>query len=371
MPKTPARAAKKTAQKQLKNTSKRTNVIIIVSIALFIVIVAAAAFYAITVMPMQRAILTVGKDSIKTSYFLKRVLLNSNGDLSSTLDLLTEELIVKQQASNYGVAPVTTADIDTYMRDLAKGTNDAITDADFNQWLDGQLSSTGLSANEYREIVGHEIQYQRLTDILTANIQSVAPQVHLSAIFYGSEEEAAAAKAEIDGGTDYATVAAAAGQGDGDLGWMPLDIINNADLETTISSLDVGKCSDPASYMYYNSSNTLTISYLLIMVSEKSNAMEMTENQLTTLKVIAVNDWFNIQESNITITFHGLNGSTDLDDRTSTWLTYQVEKLIEQLSANTTTTTTTITTTTTVTTTTTTTITPTTPSTTTNSSTSS
>jgi hypothetical protein len=350
--KTPSRAAKKAAQSVAtpplqKNTSKRRNVVTIASIALVVVIVAVIIFYIAAILPMQRTILTVGNDNIKTGYFIRRVVANPYGNVSSTIQLLTAELIIKQEAATYGVAPVTEQAIDTYLREEANSslsndtttdstatptTTPTLSDAEYDKWFDEQLANTGLSTKEYREIAGREIQRQRLTNILSADIPSTMPQVHLWAIVYSSNSAALAGKAKIDGGTDFSAVAVTAGQtNNGDQGWMPL-VVLPTDLKNAASTLEVGKCSDPISYVQSSSSSSsgTTTSYILLMISEKSDAMPLTADQLTILKNNGLTNWLNTQASNVKITFHGLHGSTTLDTQTSTWLDYQVQKLAKK-----------------------------------------
>ena len=123
--KTPSRAAKKAAQavvtsRPAKTNPKRRIIITIASITTVVVIIAALAYYLIAIAPMQSIILTVNNDNISTGYFLKRVVANPNGsDVSSTLQGLIGEYIIKQQAATMGVAPVTDAAIDAYLRDEA------------------------------------------------------------------------------------------------------------------------------------------------------------------------------------------------------------------------------------------------------------
>ena len=88
--KTPSRAAKKAAQagstpRSEKINTKRRNIITIASIALVVIIVAALAYYLIAITPMQRVLLTVNNEDIATGYFLKRVVANPSGDVTSTL----------------------------------------------------------------------------------------------------------------------------------------------------------------------------------------------------------------------------------------------------------------------------------------------
>jgi hypothetical protein len=173
---------------------------------------------------MQNIILTVGNNSITTRYFLERVLANPNGNVASTIQLLTSELIISQEATSLGIAPVTTQDIDTYLRNQAQGSNATMTDAEYNQWFNEQLANTGLSATDYDEIATYAIQRQRLTTILWADIPSSMQQYHVYGMYFNSNAAAVAAKADINSLADFNTIANKdAGQTNGgDLGWMPL-----------------------------------------------------------------------------------------------------------------------------------------------------
>ena len=393
--KTPSRAARKAAQTVVTSRAAKTNprrriIITIASIASVVVLIGALAYYLIAIAPMQSVILTVGKDNISTGYFLKRVVANPNGsDVTSTLQGLIGEYIIKQQAAANGVAPVTDAAIDAYLRDEARtalasnaATNSTtptpnstptettptasttttptttappISDAEFNKWFKEQLDNTGLSVKEYREVAADEILRQRLTDAISSDIPSAMPQVHLWAIGFNTNSAALAGKAKIDGGTDFSVVAnTIAGQTNGgDLGWLPIAVLP-AELETAASTLDVGKCSAPVAYSQSSSTSSSgkTTSYVLLVISEKSDSMPVTADQLSTLKNNALGNWLNAQLQTIKVTLHDKNGvttnavNTTLDNSTLTWLNYQAQKLASKRPSVTSTTTTSTTSTT-------------------------
>ena len=406
--KTPSRAAKKAAQAVVtsqpkKTNTKRRNIIAITLIVLVLVLIVGLFYYFINVLPMQTVVLTVNNENVSTGYFLKRVVANPSGDITSTIQLLEVELIVKQRAPAEGVLPVTDAAIDDYLRGQASstlatntttdtGTTTAITttevssttaatnttttpvtttattatttatisNAQFNNWLKEQLSNAGLSLKEYREVISREIQRQRLTDITSASIPSSMAQVHLWAIPFNSQSAALAAKVKIDSGTEFSTVAnTIAGQTNGgDQGWLPLSVLPSA-LNTAASTLEVGKCSDPIAYTQSSSSSSSgTTSYVLLLISEKSDSMPVTPSQLSVLKNNTLNNWLNLQLQSTIITLHNRNGTPvdgmtgTLDNTTLTWLNYQAQRLSSKRPSSTATTTTTPTSTSTTTTTT-------------------
>ena len=382
--KTPSRAAKKAAQvgkapPPPKINRKRRNIISIASIALVVLLIAGAWYYLAAVAPMQRVLLSVGNENVSTGFFLKRAVA-SNGTVTSTLQLLTVESIIKQNGPNYGATPATEQDIDNYLRNEANSsllsasnsttdttttttptdvtttttttattpsTTPTMSDTEFNNWFQKQLDNTGLSAKEYREVAGREIQRQRLTAFLSADIPATMFQVHLWAIVYNSNAAAVAAKAKIDGGTDWETMAAAAGQTNkGDLGWWPYNAID-AQLSSSAKTLadTIGICSDPIKYQSSSSttSSGTTTSYVLLKVSETADSMDVTADQRTILQNNALQNWLNTQASGMTISIHDRNGTTanlataTLDNEPTPWLNYEVQKLLKKRPTETTT----------------------------------
>jgi parvulin-like peptidyl-prolyl isomerase len=391
--KTLSRVEKKVARAGVKPTPPKINrtrrlIIAVSSIVLAIALIAGAAYYLIVLAPMQRVILTVGKNNIETGYFLQRVVANPNGsDVTSTIQLLISELIVKQQASAEGIAAVTSQDIDNYLRTKAISqlssststdntaatttptdnttttttaqavtttTPTTISDADYNKWFKQQLNDTGLSIKQYRQVAVYDIQRQRLTSILSATIPSSMKQYHVWAMYFNSNASAVTAKAKINTFSDFNTVANTNGgqTNGGDLGWMPLAVLP-VSLESAAQNLNVGVCSDPVTYQSGSSlQGNLTTTYWLLWLSDESDSMTVTPAQLTALQTNSLDNWLNSTAQNITITLHDRNGTSidasngTLDSDTVTWLNYEVQKLLKKRPSETTTTSLTSTTTT-------------------------
>jgi len=357
---TPSRAAKKAAQvsvapKPPQVNTKRRNIITIAAIAIVVLLIGAFAYYLIAIAPLQRAILTINNEDISTNYFLKRVVANPNGSVSSTLQGLVGEYIIKQQAAANGVAPVTDADIDTYLRDgtaaslaaqAATGdttttttptTKPTITDEVFNKWFQEQLSNTGLSAKEYRVIIEHEILRNRLADILSSDIPATATQINLWAIQYTSQAAATAAKAKINTDADFILASAAAGTTNYDQGWWPYAALDNQFMEA-VKALAIGKCSDPIPYVQSSStaSTGTTTTYLLMMVHESKDNVPLTTSQINTLKSKGLYNWLNEQLKTTKIVIHEQNGQTSegvnasFDNTTLTYLNFKAQELVSK-----------------------------------------
>jgi parvulin-like peptidyl-prolyl isomerase len=334
------------AQSRKKRPGRFSLGIRIAAITLLLAIVVGAVYYVFEVLPFQRVILTVGDTNVKTSYFLRRVVANIGGDASSTLQQLVSELIIAQQAASLGIPPASEQDIDAYLRDLARGDAETISDADYDTWLKERLMSTGLKMTELREIVGRAVLRQRLLDLLGASIQTDVPQIHLWALMVSSEDAALKAKARIDGGESFSDVAkdvslaTTAKDDGGDQGWVPVDLLEytlGSQVSEAASGLDIGKVSDPVPLVQQSSvSSTGYITrYLLLYVSEKAASRAMTDDQINIMEQKALSDWLTEQESTMKIAFHGLNGATTLDSQTQAWIDLQVQRLLKKLPSET------------------------------------
>ena len=390
--KTLSRAERKVAQVGTpppppKINKTRRLIITLSSIVVAIALIAGAAYYLIVLAPMQHVLITVGSDNVDTGYFLQRVVANPNGSsVTSTIQLLISELIIKQQASAEGIAPVTSQDIDNYLRTQAETslatststdttttttgettptdtttttavatTPTTISDSAYNNWLKQQLADTGLSLKEYRQVALYNIQRQRLISILSALIPSSVDQYHVYAMYFNSNAAAVTAKAKITDLADFNTVANTnAGQTNGgDLDWMPLAVLP-IQLEAVAKNLAVGTCSDPITYQTGSSlDGSLNTTYWLLWLDEGPVSKPVTPSQLSALQSNSVDNWLNSKAQAVTITLHDKNGTAvdantgTLDNDTLTWLNYEIQKYLKRLPSQTTTTSVATTTTTT------------------------
>jgi hypothetical protein len=349
-----AAAQKTSAPKAAPVNTKRRNIITAAAIALVVLLVAFFAYYMIVIAPKQRVLVTIGTQDIQTGYFLKRVVANPSRDVASTLQGLEGEYIIMQQASSLGVAPVTDAAIDDYLKTEAKSQYPDLTTDQYNKWFKDQLTTTGLSASEYRVVASREILRDRVTDALSTTIPATIKQYHVWAINFPTQSAAAAAKTKLDSGTDFGTIATAQGYtNNGDQGFWPLAALP-AQLADTVQTIDLNKVSDPITFTQASSTTAgaTTTSYVLLKVTETKDNMTITDVQKTTLKNNALLNWLSNQLTGYSITIHDLNGVTatgstaTFDTLTLSYLNSEASKIIAKLPVSTETTDTATTTTT-------------------------
>lgn len=344
----PLRQSQESPTPKAKNPKKTRNTLFIaLAITLVVVIVASLGYYLVYVRPFQRIIIKVDNDTVNIGYFLKRVLNNTSSSGSDniwgTMQAVTYELIVKQEAPSYGIN-ITDADIDKALRDAAKGTSDSITDAEFNEWYRQRLNYSTYSNKEFREVVKRSLEMQAMQKLLADRVPNTAQQGHLWSIVVATYDEAVAVKQRVDNGEDFKVIAkelsidsATKDQG-GEIGWVPFGILD-PQFAGVISGVDIGKCSDPVMASQPDPSSqdpsAQNPPYLVFMVSEKDVARELTDDQLQSFKSKALQDWLDVQTGIKKIEFHGLHGTGGYDSETEAWLNYQLQRLHKAISGTT------------------------------------
>ena len=323
----------KTPSKSVSNTSRGrwTGFIIASVFVVFILIVVGFFYYYESVAPFQRAIITVDDTSIKMSYFLKRLKMAESNDPMSMLTALTYQQLIKIEAPKYVSVP-TEEDITWELMRQASGAGDNttanISESEFKEWYRQQRNESGLTDAEYKDLVRTSLLADRFQQYLAERVPPVAEQVHLHAILLGTYEEALQVKARLESGESFAALAkevsldGTASENGGDLGWVPRGVMNY-NIEYTAFNLTVDNVSDPVLYDpnagENTGSETQTNYYLLLMVSEKDPAHELTGTNYEIVKSRALNDWL-LKETSYHQISYTYNSEIDA------WIKWQLSK---------------------------------------------
>ena len=275
--------------------------------------------------PYQKVVIKVDSTTVRMGYFLKRLKATA-ADPSSMVQQLTYEQIIKITAAEFG-AKISDAELDEAIRTVAAQSSANVTDnttapplteSAFKEWYKKTLKDTGFSAAEYREVVRVNLLAGKLQSALAQQVPTSAAQVHLNVILVGSLAEANAAKARIDGGEPFASVASevsldATTKGNGgDFGWIPAGLLP---YDETIFSLGVNEVSMPVA----NQVSGGTGQYLLFMVSEKADNRAIDADTRAALQSRALYDWLQQELSQHSIQVY-------LDEPTQAWVEWQLSR---------------------------------------------
>ena len=298
-------------------------VILAASVVAVIGAIIGVAIYQDRTVPFRTTVLVVGDTSITMRYFLKRVYLSGKEPLAM-LQTLTSETIIKQAAPNppYNIA-IHEQDIDQFLKGLARGKSDTITESDFKEWYRQQLNESRLSGPEFRDLASTNLLTLRLREYLAERVPTVAEQVHLHMIPVKRLDDAKKVKERLAAGEDFGSLAREVSseeelkQNGGDMGWFPRGALNPSLTRAAFDELGVGEVSEP---LYLNEQT-----FAIVMVSERVAAREIDEAPLQRVKAKALDEWLKKEQQYRKVEFHGFNNGYDTE--TDAWAKWQLQRM--------------------------------------------
>ena len=313
----------KPSRAQVKQRQLR---IFLFSIAFVIVLaVGGVVLYQTYVAPFRKPVVTVDNTVVRMQYFLDRTRMAGN-DPSATVQQLVYEQVVKLAAPKLG-ASVSETEIDNALQEAASAAAsnnstqyDVSTREGFESWYKELLKSSGLSKAQYRDMIRVNIMAEQIKTALGNTIPAKGEQVHLHVIVLGNSTDAGKAKARLDQGEDFASVAkqvsldTATKSVGGDAGWVPKGLLPYDD---TIFNLQVGQVSSP---VMTNPSTSTSSQYLLFMISEKDPERPIDATMKAQMEQTAFYYWINQEMQNHKITY-------ELTTDDQAWVNWQLAKI--------------------------------------------
>jgi len=195
---------------------------------------------------------------------------------------LIEESILLTDASEKGVESTD----DEVKAEMAKLLGITADDANFDSVLQSELDSSGLSKEEYTDMARANVLREKTRTKFQEELPATADSVHFLMIQVRDQALADDLKVQIDGGADFAALAAAnsidPGTKDkgGDAGWVPRGVLLKAQ-EDLLFSLDAGETA------VYPGQGSIYIYKLL----EKDAAHAVDETQKPVLATTEYTKW--------------------------------------------------------------------------------
>lgn len=305
---------------------KRLRTIILAAVVIAIVgTTAGIAIYRDRIAPFNTVIIAVNGVEIDMRYFLTR--LNFSGEESmSLLSTLTQEEILKQLAPEppYNII-LSEEDVDDFAKDVAKGDAETIPEEEYREWYRQMVNESGFSEATYRDLLRTSLLQLRMQEYLSAQLPTVADQVYVNIIALGQDDYPLGTelKERIDAGEDFAALSAEYSvdpqlkANSGKFGWFPEGALDNP-LGSTAFDLEIGECSDA-----FFADDDLVV---LVMVSEKEEDREISEQSMNLLRSKVLDKWYNEQFRKHDVEFHGFKGG-GYDSETDAWVQWQLMRM--------------------------------------------
>lgn len=296
----------------------RSRVFLIAGVIIVVGAVAGAAVYFDQIAPLRTVVVTVGKSVVRMRTFLIRMHM-SGREPAEMLQLLAREEIVKRAAPYppYNIV-VAEADVDAYLKEVARGKSESIGDKDYKEWYRQQVNESRFSDREFRDLARTKLLVRRLGDALAERVPTVAEQVHLFMIPTKGLEAARAVRKRLQDGEDFSRLAREhAVDHDGDTGWHPRGGLVPHLAAAAFDELAIGEVSEP---LFLDGEM-----FAVVMVSGRAAARELDEAAWRRLQERALDDWLQDQEKSYEVGFYGFKGG--YDSETDAWVRWQLARM--------------------------------------------
>ena len=161
--------------------------------------------------------------------------------IPTVADLLVDETIIRRFAQEMGAS----ASEDDIKNAIAEGLGLEVDDPSYDERFRQELSSSGLTGEEYRQMVEAAVLLQKMQANLEQELPASAESVHLRQIVVSDAAAADEIKQQVEQGADFAQLAAersldsATKDSGGDAGWIPRGLLRQ-DVEEALFALAPG-----------------------------------------------------------------------------------------------------------------------------------
>lgn len=195
------------------------------------------------------------------------------------LEGMIDTALIEQEATALGVT-LTTEELEAQVQsDIDTGGGEAA----FEEWL----QVTGLTRDDYREMLRQSMISQRVLEVVTADVGDEAEQVHIRHIVVESEEAALEIQTLLQEGADFVALARersidlATKDNGGDLGWFPRGFVA-IELENAAFGLQPGQISAVIQ---------LGEGYHIIQLVEREAAYPLSPEMQLDLRLAIFDEW--------------------------------------------------------------------------------
>ena len=217
----------------------------------------------------------------------------------AALSLVADELIDEALLLRFAADQGQSATDDEVKAEIAKMlTLTAPDDPTFDTRLQEELSRTGFTEQQYRDMARAAVLKRKVEEKFTAEVPAVAESIHYRQIILETTDltEGDALVRQIEGGADFAQLAAekstdtAAKESGGEVGWAPRGSLQKA-LEDALFALEPGKLT-----VYPQDQNVY-----VYQVLEKQLDRPVEDDQKTTISQNKFRSWLDEKRASVKI----------------------------------------------------------------------
>lgn len=244
----------------------------------------------------------VGDTSYRLDYFSDRLqmyidqvggLSSSAAEYTTAIPVVAETLIREEIVRQF--AEGLEATDDEVKAEIATRLGITVDDESFDTVFEQELARSGLSEEEYQDMIRASVLETKLLQRFTDQVPETAESVRYRQILVSTQDEANEVIAEIEGGADFADVAAERSldtetkDDGGEVGWIPRGL--GISQEDVLFDAEVGELTSiPAAN-----------GVLVIEVEKKADSRKIEEGQRQPLASRAFQDWLDGRSEEVEI----------------------------------------------------------------------
>ncbi|MBE9501712.1 MAG: peptidylprolyl isomerase [Chloroflexi bacterium] len=211
------------------------------------------------------------------------------GTPETPLIMLEHHELMRQGAEEFGV-DVTDDDITEEIKSILFPDDEEVSEEEFQERYQQELELQGISDEHYRWFVGYDLLQGRLDEYLGEQVPEEMLQVHVLGILVATDEVAQTVIERLEGGEDFASLAAeefnldsVSKENGGDLGWIPEGLKGTA-FDGVAFNLELDEVSPP----FITGSGQ---GYWVIKVLEREENRALSEETRERLQAMALGNW--------------------------------------------------------------------------------
>ncbi len=212
---------------------------------------------------------------------------------------LSEELIEEALLLRFAEEREQTATDDEVKSEIATLLSITADDANFDTRLQEELARTNITEGQYRDMAKAAVLKRKVEDNFKAEVPAIAESIHYRQIIVKEQSEADSIKSQIEGGADFAQIAAeksldtSAKENGGDAGWAPRGSLEKS-LEDALFALEPGKLTT-----FSTASN-----FYVYQVLEKQADRPVEEAQKSLISDNAYQTWLEEKRGTVNVVNH-------------------------------------------------------------------
>lgn len=296
--------------------------LILGAVVIAAVMIAGTVVYRQRIVPFRTAVLVVEGNAVTMRYLIKRLRISGEEPIAMLNTIVYEQVLRHEAPKAPYNLQVDQAEVEQYLRALASGDEQRISEDEFVEWERQALNETGLSRVEFEEIARTRILGRKMADWLGRDLENPVEQVQLVALTVPNLAKAQELKRRLEDQADLNAIQRDPDVGFplggvvGEPGWFPRRGLPTLISNLVFDEMGVGDISEPVIWGGDQ--------FAIVIVTGKAEAKEIDDGLKRNIKAVLLDVWLTETAAKYNVSYHGFSNGYDAE--TDAWLREQLRR---------------------------------------------